>query len=103
MLRPIDPRTWIKQTDYPELEFRSSLQAFTIQRAGLLSVLEHLPHEAWVRAATVTGAGRVLERTVLSYAQWLATHERPHVKQIARISKAMYMQALSKQGRDVPL
>jgi hypothetical protein len=27
----------------------------------------------------------VLERTVLFYAQWLARHERPHVKQIQRI------------------
>jgi hypothetical protein len=27
----------------------------------------------------------VLERTVLFYAQWLARHERPHLKQIERI------------------
>jgi hypothetical protein len=37
-----------------------------------------------VARATVTGAGRTLERTVLFYAQWLASHERPHVKQIER-------------------
>jgi hypothetical protein len=84
-LRAINPRTWIKQTDYPELEFRPSLQAFAAQRADLLRVLESLPREDWDRAATVTGAGRVLERTVLFYANWLARHERPHVKQIERI------------------
>ena len=26
--------------------------------------------------------GTPYERTVLSYAQWLAVHERPHVKQV---------------------
>jgi hypothetical protein len=32
-----------------------------------------------------TGAGKILERTVLDYAQRLARHERPHLKQIERI------------------
>ena len=84
-LRAVNPRTWIKKTDYLALEFRPSLRSFATQRADLLAVLEPLPHEGWLRAATVTGAGKVLERTVLFYAQWLARHERPHVKQIARI------------------
>ncbi len=88
-LRAVNPRTWIKQTDYLDLEFRPSLQAFATQRAGLLAVLEPLPREAWSRAATVSGAGKALERTVHFYAQWLATHERPHVKQIARIASGM--------------
>ncbi len=84
-LRAVNPRTWIKRTDYPKLEFQPSLRAFTTQRAELLAVLAPLPPEGWSRAATVTGAGKPLERTVLSYAQWLARHERPHIKQIARI------------------
>ena len=84
-LRAVNPRTWIKRTDYLELAFRLSLGAFAMQRADLLAVLEPLPPEGWASAATVTGAGRVLERTVLFYAHWLATHERPHIKQIERI------------------
>ena len=84
-LRAVNPRTWIKQTDYLDLEFRPSLRSFATQRADLLAVLEPLPHEGWSRAATVTGAGKVLERTVLFYAQWLARHERQHVKQVERI------------------
>jgi hypothetical protein len=88
-LRAIDPRTWTKQTDYPDLAFRPSLAAFAAQRAGLLAVLESLPPEGWSRAATVTGAGKPLERTVLSYAQRLARHERPHVKQIERTVNGM--------------
>jgi hypothetical protein len=88
-LRAINPRTWIKQTDYPELDFRPSLRAFAAQRADLLGVLGSLPDEDWQRAATVTGAGRVLERSVLFYARWLAEHERPHMKQIERIINSL--------------
>jgi hypothetical protein len=88
-LRAVNPRTWIKKTDYLEQEFQPSLRSFTTQRAGLLAVLESLPPEGWTRAATVTGAGKVLERTVLSYAQWMALHEQPHVKQIGRIVLAI--------------
>ena len=84
-LRAINPRTWIRRTDYLEQEFQPSLRAFTTQRTKLLALLEPLTPQDWARAATVTGAGAVLERTVLSYADWLAHHERPHLKQIARI------------------
>ena len=88
-LRAVDPRTWMKQTDYLELEFRPSFRAFARQRADLLAVLDGLPLEGWSRSATVTGAGKALERTVLFYAQWLARHERPHVRQIKRIVDTM--------------
>lgn len=88
-LRAVNPRTWIKKTDYLELEFRPSLRSFVAQRADLLAVLEPLPHEAWLRTATVTGAGRVLELTVLSYAERLARHERQHVKQVERLVNTM--------------
>ena len=88
-LRAVNPRTWITQTDYRELEFQPSLRAFAAQRAELLVVLEALPPEGWLRAATVTGAGKTLERTVMFYARWLAEHERPHVKQVARLVDTM--------------
>ena len=90
-LRAVNPLTWIKKTDYLELEFRLSLRSFATQRADLLAVLSPLPPEDWSRAATVTGAGKVLERTVLFYAQWLARHERQHVKQVERIVNTMPM------------
>jgi hypothetical protein len=88
-IRAINPRTWIKSTDYLEQEFQPSLQAFATQRTDLLAVLEPLAPEGWSRMATVTGAGKVLVRTVHTYAQWLAHHERPHIKQIERIVKTM--------------
>jgi hypothetical protein len=89
-LRAINPRSWIKKTDYLEQEFQPSLHAFTVQRANLSAVLEPLAPEDWLRTATVTGAGKVLERTVLFYASWLAVHERTHLKQIQRIVNTMH-------------
>jgi len=90
-IRAINPTTWIKQTNYPKLAFQSSLRSFAAQRAELLAVLQPLPHKGWLRQATVTGAGKVLERTMLSYAQRLALHERPHIKQIERLVNMMPM------------
>ena len=83
--RAMNPTTWIKSTNYPDLEFAASFRAFVKQRAELLAILRPLPKAAWSRTATVTGAGRPRERTVLDYARWLANHERSHVKHIARI------------------
>jgi hypothetical protein len=87
--RAVNPRTWIKNTDYPEQEFRPSFQAFAAQRADLLAYLASLEPDDWQCSATVNVAGRPLERTVHFYAQWLATHERPHVKQIGRITEVV--------------
>lgn len=88
-IRAMNPRTWLEKTDYRELEFRPSLEAFTTQRGELVGFLEGLAEASWQRAATVTGAGRTLERTVQFYAQWLAQHERAHVKQIERIGQEL--------------
>jgi hypothetical protein len=84
-IRAMNPTTWIKSTHYPELEFAPSLRAFVKQRVELLALLRPLPKAGWSRSATVTGAGKPRERTVLDYARWLANHERSHVKHIARI------------------
>lgn len=88
-IRTISPRTWIKKTDYPEQEFHPALHAFTTQRGALLADLEALAPGDWSRAATMTGAGKPFTLTVHSYAQALAEHERPHIKQIERIAQTM--------------
>ena len=85
-IRAINPTTWIESTDYPQQKFQTSFRAFTTQRTDLLALLEALPTKGWSRTATVTGAGKPLERTVFFYAHWLAKHERTHVKQIGRIA-----------------
>jgi hypothetical protein len=87
--RAVNPRTWIDKTDYLEQEFHPSFQAYTAQRAELFALLSPLAPELWARSATVTGAGKPLTRTVHSYAEGLAIHERPHLKQIERIVKGM--------------
>ena len=84
-IKAMNPTTWIKHTDYPDLEFHLSFQAFAAQRATLLTILEPLPPEAWSREANVTGAGKPLIRSVYTYAESLVVHERPHLKQIQRL------------------
>lgn len=84
-IRAMNPTTWIKSTHYLEMEFAPSFRAFAKQRAELLALLRPLPKAGWSRSATVTGGGRPRERTVMDYAQWLANHERSHVKHVARI------------------
>jgi hypothetical protein len=49
----------------------------------LLAVLDRLGPDDWLRTGTLVGAGRPVELTAHSYAERLARHERPHVKQIA--------------------
>jgi hypothetical protein len=88
--KAMNPTTWIKQTNYLEQEFGLSLRAFTTQRAKLLAVLKPLPPETWSRTAMVTGAGKPPERSVRTYAQWLANHEQSHFKQIERIVNTLH-------------
>jgi hypothetical protein len=80
----VDPRDGL-----PDRAFRPSLRAYTRQREELLGILERLPPEGWSRDATFTGAGKPVERTVLSQAQRIAVHERAHLKQVAAIADAM--------------
>jgi hypothetical protein len=56
-----------------------------------LAVLKPLVPEAWSRKATVMTAGRPRERTVYTYAQWLANHEQSHIKQMERIVHSVRM------------
>ena len=88
-IRAVSPTTWIKNTDYCELAFASSLQAFREQRGQLLALLGQLPDQGWSRTATVLGGGRPLELTVHSYANRLARHERTHWKQVAKTVRAL--------------
>ena len=85
--RAVSPRTYIRETDYPEQPFHPSLRAFRTQRAELVRVLEQLAPEEWARAATVKApAGRVYEYSVHYYARRLARHERGHLKQFDKIA-----------------
>jgi len=91
--KAVNPRTWIKQTNYRELPFKPSLRTYSAQRADLVAVLTTLMPEDWQRSATVTGAGKPRQRSVYTYAQWLANHERSHFKQIEKIVESVRRQA----------
>jgi hypothetical protein len=85
-IKTVHPRAWIKQTDYPDLDFRDSLRAFTSQREQLLEFLEPLAPETWACAATITVAGRTpIERTLHFYGDRMAAHELVHVTQVQQI------------------
>lgn len=86
-MRYVSPRTWIKKTDYLELEFTSSLQAFTRQRQELLKTLAALDQQDWTRGATFTATTRGREQTVFSYAQRIAQHEHEHCEYIETLLK----------------
>lgn len=87
--KAVNPTTWIKQTNYRELEFQPSFWAYLTQRDELLAVLQPLEHEAWDRTALVTGAGKPRQRTVYTYVLWLVNHEKSHLGQIERTVNAL--------------
>jgi hypothetical protein len=86
-LRYISPRTWIRKTDYPKLEFRVSLLAFTKQRDDLLKSLQTLAFEDWSRGASFTASTPDRQDTVFSYARRMALHESGHCEQIEALLK----------------
>jgi hypothetical protein len=87
--RGVNPRHWIRDTDYGSQAFAWSFRSYREQRAGLLRVLRALPEAAWSRTATIVGAGKPLTVELGSYAAKLFEHERPHLKQIAKTVAVM--------------
>jgi hypothetical protein len=88
--RGMNPRAWQTRTDYFDWKFRPAFEAFRAQRTELLEVLEPLPIAAWQRTATVSAPpGVVYEYSVLYYGDWMARHERGHLRHIARILKEL--------------
>ena len=83
-MRYVSPRTWIKKTNYADLEFGVSFRAYANQRKDLLKVLRTLSHDDWLRGASVKVAKKRREETVLSYSQRTALHEAGHCEQIER-------------------
>jgi hypothetical protein len=86
----MNPRAWMKRTDYPDWPFARAFEVFKKQRAELLAVLEPLPPDAWERTATVTGMiGETYERSARYYGDWMAGHERTHWRHVERIVAAL--------------
>jgi DinB superfamily len=86
----MSPQAWQRQTDYFEWKFRPAFEAFRAQRAELLEVLAPLPPDVWKRTATVSVPPKqVYEYSTLYYGDWMARHERSHLRRIARILKEL--------------
>jgi hypothetical protein len=82
----ISPRAWLKKTDYRDWEFARAFEAYGKQRAALLAVLEPLSPDQWERTASVIGMiGETYDRSARYYADWMAGHERAHLKGLPRI------------------
>lgn len=79
VLPDVHPRHWLKQTNYLDLSFRDSLQAFASQRAKMLPVLRQLSFEDWGRSGVIGGR----KHTVFSQVRRMAKHEAEHITQIA--------------------
>jgi hypothetical protein len=77
------PRQWIKKTNYPDLLFYESFQAFRMQRKKLLKILKNLTFEDWSRAAII----KHREHTVFSETRRMALHEDVHCQQIEELLK----------------
>ena len=86
-LTAVDPRVHVTETDYRRVSFESSLRAFARQRARSLAALRRLTPTDWSRGARVIGRSRTREESVLSYAHWLARHERAHYPEIERLAR----------------
>jgi len=86
----MNPRAWLKHTDYPTWAFAPALEAFARQRSRLLQVLEPLPLASWDRTAIVTGMlGETYRRSARYYAAWMAGHERGHWAHVRRLVEAL--------------
>lgn len=78
VLENIHPRKWMKQTDYPQLDFHKSFKAYALQRKELLKILMKLSFDDWSRGAMI--GGRI--HTVFTQARRLAKHDSDHCNQI---------------------
>ncbi len=94
-IKAVNPRLVFRTSPYPGLPFHQSFAEFEAQREVLLTRLRTLAPADWVRAAEVYGAGAPLERTVAFYVQWLARHERSHLRELARVAEMARTQGIS--------
>jgi uncharacterized damage-inducible protein DinB len=82
-LRYISPRTYIKKTNYVDLAFPESFEAYKKQRHELLNTLKNLSTNEWSRSAVIKDR----PETVFSYTLYLTQHETAHCEQIEELLK----------------
>ncbi len=88
-IRAGNPAARLESTNYAELPFNESFEAFSEQRSRLLDILGSLPEDGWSRSADIVGAGGTRVQTVQAYARRIASHEPLHIEQIEAAIKAV--------------
>jgi hypothetical protein len=74
------------QKAYFGADFQPAFESFRSLRLEILEALEPLPPAAWERTASVSAPpGKVYENSVLYYGDWMARHERGHLRHIAKV------------------
>ena len=85
--RRLSPREYIRKTDFPDWDVARALDDIDEHRQGVLAAVEPLQADGWTRVAVVTEApGKLVDRTLRFYGDWLAGHEREHLVQIRQIA-----------------
>ncbi len=80
-LAEIHPAVQLKNGNYKEQEFVTSLRIFIEGRESFLKWLKELRFEDWARGGTIGGRGH----TVFSQARRMALHEEEHCRQIEEL------------------
>lgn len=88
-LRGTNPMTLLAASDYGERSFASLQTVFTEQRTRFMATLATVTEADWARTGMLLGAGAPFQVTPRYYADKLARHERPHLKQMAQAAAAV--------------
>lgn len=88
-IRAGNPGAQMERSNYAELPFSESFEAFSEQRSRLLDILGSLPEDGWARSADIVGAGGTRVQTVQAYARRIASHEPLHIEQIEAAIRAL--------------
>lgn len=82
-LPAFDERRWAEVAGYDELDFATSLAAFTLQRAELVAALRRIAPDDWRRTGMHEIRGPV---TLLDVWRGLVEHEEEHCAQLEALS-----------------
>ena len=83
------PRTYIDETNYRELGFVPSLEAFAAGRTALMEALSGFAPEVWQLTGPARGWTLISGRTLIEQAGGVAHHEGVHIEQIEATVRAL--------------
>jgi hypothetical protein len=78
-LAAYDDRHWAEVAGYTQADFQTSLQAFTLRRVELVSMLQRIASEEWRRVGVHEARGPI---SLLDVVTHLVEHEEEHCAQL---------------------